>query len=231
MTPLELVGYIIGSLGGGAVVVGGLSGWLGKLWAERMLKEKQAEIDATLARANSVLRIAERRHDITFSALHAKRAEVIAEVYTKLAVISNSFRVLQDSMQKRYQHLPDAQSQSAVAELFSKLPVEDTESLKRLQSTIGSLWVLVEPNRIYFHPRTVELLDSLLQESRTAAHFYGSGAEPDLIDVLARALTWRRSYDKLQAITKTLETEFRSLLGVELPIDPSEPPPQHVAAP
>ncbi|HEF5787543.1 hypothetical protein WK80_25810 [Burkholderia multivorans] len=215
MAALELIGYIIASLGGGAVVVGGLSAWLGKLWAERMLKEKQAQIDTALARANSALRIAERRHDIMYSALHEKRAHLISEVYTKLAIISNGFEVLQNSLQRRYQALSQASSEAEVTALFRDLPPEDAESLRQLQSTISGLWTIVVPNRIYFRPRTVKLLDTLLHDSRTAAHFYGSGAEPDLIDVLARALTWRRSYDNLQALTKELEMEFRSLLGVE----------------
>lgn len=39
----SIVGYIIVSLGGGAIIVGGLSSWFGNIWAQRMLKKFDIE--------------------------------------------------------------------------------------------------------------------------------------------------------------------------------------------
>lgn len=37
---LEIIGTIVGLLGGGAIVVFALSGWLGKVWADRLMQKK-----------------------------------------------------------------------------------------------------------------------------------------------------------------------------------------------
>jgi len=46
---LSAVGTVIGAIGGGAVVVFGLSGWLGKVWAERLMNTEKAEHARKLA--------------------------------------------------------------------------------------------------------------------------------------------------------------------------------------
>ena len=45
---LTITSLVIASFGGGAIIVIGLSSWLGKLWTGRILQEEKAAIDAKL---------------------------------------------------------------------------------------------------------------------------------------------------------------------------------------
>lgn len=40
---LKIAGLILASFGGGAVIIIGLSSWLGNLWAKRILQSERAE--------------------------------------------------------------------------------------------------------------------------------------------------------------------------------------------
>lgn len=42
------VGAVIAYLGGGAIIVGAFSGWLGKLWADRLMKREVVKHQATI---------------------------------------------------------------------------------------------------------------------------------------------------------------------------------------
>lgn len=46
----ETLGLLLGTLGGGSVVVFALSGWLGKIWAERLMKNVTLQHEKELAR-------------------------------------------------------------------------------------------------------------------------------------------------------------------------------------
>lgn len=42
---LEITGAILASLGGAAVILYGLSSWIGKLWADRLIEIYKRELD------------------------------------------------------------------------------------------------------------------------------------------------------------------------------------------
>ncbi len=48
---------VIGSVGGAAVIIAGLSNWLGKVWAERLMAKEKAQHDRELESLRSELRI------------------------------------------------------------------------------------------------------------------------------------------------------------------------------
>ena len=45
---LQIAGLILGSLGGGALLVVALSSWLGHLWASRILQTEKAHLEEKL---------------------------------------------------------------------------------------------------------------------------------------------------------------------------------------
>lgn len=57
---------IIGSIGGGGLIVASLSSWLGKVWAERLMAREKAGHEAALAELQAKL---ERRNQIEIEAL------------------------------------------------------------------------------------------------------------------------------------------------------------------
>ena len=68
---------IIGSLGGGALIVFGLANWLGKIWAEKILQRESSRLRQEIF-----------AYETRFGSLHKRRAEIIAEMYGKIVDFS-----------------------------------------------------------------------------------------------------------------------------------------------
>lgn len=71
---LQTVGIITGTLGGGAVVVFALSGWLGKVWAERLMRVAVHEHEKDLERIRD-----EYRSDLEKLRIRLKKSEFLFE--------------------------------------------------------------------------------------------------------------------------------------------------------
>lgn len=71
---IQTVGIITGFLGGGAVVVFALSGWLGKLWAERLMRVAVHEHEKDLERIRD-----EYRSDLEKLRIRLKKSEFLFE--------------------------------------------------------------------------------------------------------------------------------------------------------
>jgi len=56
-TIFQVAFAVIGSVGGAAVIIAGLSSWLGKVWAERLMAKEKAQHDRELEGLRSELRI------------------------------------------------------------------------------------------------------------------------------------------------------------------------------
>jgi hypothetical protein len=218
---LEIAGWIIAALGGGGVVVVGLSAWLGKLWADRMLKAYQSKIDLALAEATSALRIAEEQSKIVYSSLHSRRAELIAEVYSKLVAIVTSIDMFQQIARLRSEQQSGEHDYSGAVddELLSENSALVRGGVEELQKNLRDLGKVVTEHQIFFSADTAGLLNSVLSECGTAldSTIPKTKEETNQTALLARALTWRRSYDAIAVGKQQLESEFRALLGVERP--------------
>ena len=69
----KIVTAMLTSVGGAGVIIFGLSSWLGKVWANRILEKEKSE----LARIT-------KEHEIRFSELHLERAQTIKKLYVEL---------------------------------------------------------------------------------------------------------------------------------------------------
>jgi hypothetical protein len=81
---LEIATSVILSLGGGGALVFGLSNYLGKVWADRALEKQRHELGLMTEQVKNSLQIAALEHQVRFSKLHEKRAEVIENAYGRL---------------------------------------------------------------------------------------------------------------------------------------------------
>lgn len=90
----KIAGAIIASVGGASALVIGASAWLGKVWANRLMQADIAKHNQELANIKSNLAKIEAEHQIRFSKLHAKQAEVIAELYGRLYQFNVSLQLL-----------------------------------------------------------------------------------------------------------------------------------------
>ncbi|PWI31092.1 hypothetical protein DI392_19295 [Vibrio albus] len=68
----------LGAVGGAAVIIFGLSSWLGKVWAARILQNEKSQLDQMNF-----------EYQTKFSSLHQKRAEVVAETYSLIRDVYN----------------------------------------------------------------------------------------------------------------------------------------------
>jgi len=98
MTPkevLEVALTVIGSLGGGGVIVLGLSGYLGKVWADRGLAKQKQEYDQLNIAFNNQLGIATRRLQIELDAIGHLRKLTIESELEKLNALWKSLAVVE----------------------------------------------------------------------------------------------------------------------------------------
>jgi hypothetical protein len=72
---------IIGSLGGGALLVAAFSSWLGKIWANRIMQKDKSKHEQDLEEIKNKFKKLEIEHNVVFSELHKRRAEVVEKLH------------------------------------------------------------------------------------------------------------------------------------------------------
>lgn len=108
---LTLVGAIAASLGGAAAVVIALSGWLGNLWAKRILQHEQSKLQAQLE---------ELRHELSLEKSSYERyLELILEYYT---LFYRHYRMCQRTARAdAHRRLPNGEITETKDEFLAKL--------------------------------------------------------------------------------------------------------------
>jgi hypothetical protein len=203
------------SVFGGSIALCGAAAWLTRSLIQHFLSkdlekfrlELRTQHDVELERAKSDLQRLFREHEIRFSHLHEKRAEIIAELY-QLTVETND-------------------AAEACVETFKEKPDKRRFDLAKQAIDRGDkLAEFVIRNKIYFSKHLARELEELytclidtgityrmhceaLREGKDCADFAGSMSEVEV--------------DTGGAL-KTIEEEFRSLLGVENPDNTTLPP-------
>ncbi|MFT7006761.1 MAG: hypothetical protein ACJAXJ_001269 [Colwellia sp.] len=93
---LELSGVILGTLGGGAVIVFGFSSWLGKVWAYRLMEKEKADHARELESFRSKLMLDTESHKVKL-----KKSEFI---FQKEYEAASEFVSLKRSFLPTYSH-------------------------------------------------------------------------------------------------------------------------------
>jgi hypothetical protein len=117
---LKVVVGVIASLGGGGAIVLGLSGWLGRVWAERLMERE--------------------RHEYA-QALESDRAKYGRELEELKAKYEHTHRRLQAELEKTiYGHQLKTQTEfNALRELWRRVPpLEDALQWVRAARTLGN---------------------------------------------------------------------------------------------
>lgn len=201
--------YVIVSLGGGSGIVLGLSRYFGKVWADRTLeKQKHEYAQLNIALTTQLGLINEERkhflqlqameHQVKFSNLHQKRAEVIAELYRRLveAFLAGKLFVSPFGGEPSKQaHALDARSKMRECNLFFEL------------------------NRIYLPQPLCTSLEKFIADIGLLIMEFDMSLEPEDSDARKhKRKVWFKAYeafDKDIAIARlALEAEFRTILGV-----------------
>lgn len=141
-------------------------------------------------------------HSVKFESLHAKRAEVISEVYTRIVFAENlSFDMLN------------------VIDNDSELPLG--ERYKHAKESLSELAAHFEFNRLYFEDKTCKKVDEIIKRMGKVLKDY----VPILKAVESEDLNeehfevWKHSFNiilkDIPPIKKEIEIQFRTLLGIE----------------
>jgi hypothetical protein len=227
---LESTASVIISLGGGGAIVLGLSSYLGRLWADRALETQRQEnarlnlelshqlglgmeqfkaqvrasADAEIERLKSALQAAALEHQIRFSKLHEKRAEVIECVYQQLV-----------QAEKDYGHFVVVEAHEADLQ-------KQQQARLKIEASMCEVSLYIEKHRIYLAVEVCASLKTFLQimwQNAISVGVYGAVRQPLPQTVREQNAAVMKALEALKtelpSASAALENEFRKILGVE----------------
>jgi hypothetical protein len=199
---------ILTSFGGNAALLLALAFLIKTVISSRLSQEAdafriqlRAQADVEIERLKSALQVAATEHQVRFAKLHEKRAEVIAELYRLLLDVPTS------------------------ALKFILTDMRDPTQAENAHKKVFELYSFISLNRIYLPGSVCGLLDNFegkLRHSVTFVEIYWTRIEnpsPETVKQQNKVMleACQALETDLPAIRKELETEFRILLGVEVP--------------
>jgi len=216
---LEIAASLIVAFGGSGAIVVSLSGYLGKVWADRALEKQRQEyarlnleltqqLAVLTEREKSALQIRATEHQVRFSKLHEKRAEALADIY---------------------EHLVDAEYQGRRFVYVEGFPATMTptqeqsearrEARQKIQSAMSDLSLFIEKRQIYLPASVCTLLKTHLDNMST--HVYGAGSygslhaftpEQQMEQEQVCSAACKAFSQEIPAARRALEEEFRKML-------------------
>jgi hypothetical protein len=75
---------VLASIGGGGILTVGLSSWIGKVWADRILEREKASLQKQFAEAKLELDKSLHRHNVAVTRIDTQRVEAIRDLYGAL---------------------------------------------------------------------------------------------------------------------------------------------------
>ena len=206
MSPFE---FIISFLGGSAILLTAVA-WLMRSLVTQLLakdienhKSKlQFESQMEVTKFKAQIEKTAFEHKVIFSRLHDKRAEVIAELYSKIAILYREMTV------------------------FIKMALACEEAarknkLKKLWQVVNDFRDIYERNKIFLNANVclkIEKLDNAMSVpvSKLVMHLEMYEQNNDISPVFE---AWKEGEQKIEEIVnvvkKELEDEFRETLGVK----------------
>lgn len=214
---LEVAAAVVGSLGGGALLVVGVSSWLGKVWAARILEADRQRYQSSLAEIKSELAASRELRATLFNTLHAKRAEFVAELYSQMFDLYRGVRLVlhrYDFREIRENHAK--KGGSPVSRGLTPEEQEDTESLR---AATGQFLAFFKRHRLYFPASICEEIDRFATLATYLAINYENvvykDSEGNLFVNQAVKETWDRASEVIPHILESVESEFRAIVGGE----------------
>ncbi len=196
--------------GGGSVLLGASAWLIKKVLTSKLERDAvafkiqlKADADQEIEKLKASLQIISAEHQVRFSKLHDKRAEVIAELYKRLVQVfwrGQMFVLTSENNPTAYQKAEFAKTEKEVRELF----------------------FFFDENRIYLPESVCTLLDKFIGEIRGnvyAAGIFGRIENPNEHTSQQSQDAFTKGYEafekQIPAARRVLETEFRGILGVE----------------
>jgi hypothetical protein len=187
----------IGTTAVSATVVVGAVAWVIKTAVSHRLSRQAEEF-------KNSLQMMALEHQVRFSKLHEKRAEVIAGVYERLVDVEKEG------------------GRFVLVEGFDNGTERQQEAWDKIRAAMLDVSLFIEKHRIYLPERICALLKTFLDimsKNLTGVGVYSSIKSPiaktqaDKQEVLAKA--YEAFQSDIPAAKRALEDEFRKMLGVE----------------
>jgi hypothetical protein len=163
----------------------------------------KADADKEIERLKTSLQMVAVEHQVRFSKLHEKHAEVIAELYKRLVDVYWRGRTL----------IINSESNGTPGQ---------REEFTNLQKEMGELFMFIERHRIYLPDSICTMLDNFAGYVRgnvRAVGIFGHFEHPSEEILQLRHDAFLQAYDEFEsdipAARRALEIEFRKMLGVE----------------
>jgi hypothetical protein len=169
---------------------------------EKYKTELKAEADVSIERLKSSLQMTALEHQVQFSKLHEKRAEVVAEIYKQLVALEREGKRL------------------IIRQGIFRKGSGTSEEVDAAEKMLYDLFSFVNVHKIYLPPQVDGLMDDFYQTLREPfAHASTFGdIQSDDPNILQQRrdgfIQANRAFQKeVPAARKALEQEFRLLLG------------------
>jgi hypothetical protein len=223
---------IIRTLGGMAILVAALA-WIAKALLTTLLSKD-------LEQFKSSLKIEAQRRSIEFSNLHAKRAELIADLYSRMMLLHKGILSLTMEMGRREVRVKEHKKKRANANEVWRIQVgihtlssREEEIAIALQNASRDFFNFYTEKKIYFSHEICDQIDSFAALAGYMAMMYQNVAIKDedgqlLVDPVV-AEFWEKAWNRFPQLQASLETEFRLLLGVKV-TNEKDPPRRHKEA-
>ena len=187
---------------------------------EKFKSDLQVSSQQSIEAFKSSLQIEAHRRHTEFSELHAKRAEFIAELYTKLLSLYRGILDLSRLMGHR-EYLSEQNVSKALSKFMAemnKLTPEEEEKAKALQQTTRDFFAFYSEKKIYFSPKVCELIEEFWSLTTYMAIMYENVTRKDednnlYVNPFVKSI-WDKASEKIPKLLEMLEKEFRLLLGV-----------------
>ena len=97
----KISGAILGSVGGAAVIIVGLSSWLGKVWANRILEKDKLAYSSELERIKNQLHTDAEKQKFVFSLYYEWQFKLYNDLWVSLAGLQNEVEKLWEEASTR----------------------------------------------------------------------------------------------------------------------------------
>ena len=193
---------LIKSLGGLAILACALAWLVRSLISHFLLKDIEAyktslkfETSREIENLKTRLQIVAKEHDVRFSTLHEKRAEVIAELYHLMEQADVSASLFERALKLR----DDGRVDDDKAKRFADTAREEWQTL----------FDFVQRHQLYFSKDLAIAMQQLVSEIQkpTVQFALESGGHDQLIE------HWEKNRDQVRQTLQLIETEFRRMLG------------------
>jgi hypothetical protein len=209
----ELLTNVGTTLASGTVVLGAAAWATKTLLSDRLTRQVEAfkiqlkaDVDTANERLKNSLQMVALEHQVRFSKLHEKRAEVIGEVYARLIEVEKGY------------------GRFVLVDGYERDPEKQREARHKTDVAMYEMSLFIEKHRIYLPARVCESLKAFLDimwDNAIGVGVYGelggTYATPDTAK--ERREVFRKATEALRteipAARAALEEEFRKLLGVE----------------